>query len=118
MTPFAGLAAPATPTQRTISSWVVHAADYVMGWELFGRRSIRQGDWKIVWEPARIPWEPLDPEITVNRWRLYNIAHDPSERVDLARQNPDVVKAMTAHWDEYARETGVVLPDYSVGYAP
>ena len=41
----------------------VHDKDYVMGWELWGRRAIRQGDWKIVWEPAGIPWEPRDPHI-------------------------------------------------------
>jgi arylsulfatase len=29
-----------------------HADDEPFGWELYGKRAIRKGDWKIVWEPA------------------------------------------------------------------
>ena len=88
-----------------------------MGWELFGRRAIRQGDWKIVWEPAATPWEPRDPDITDDRWRLYNLADDPSEQVDLAQQQPERLQSLIAEWQTYAQETGIVLPDYDVGYA-
>ncbi|MEJ0045882.1 MAG: sulfatase-like hydrolase/transferase [Rhodospirillales bacterium] len=31
----------------------VHKPDYATGWELFGRRAIRQGDWKAVYIPVR-----------------------------------------------------------------
>lgn len=55
----------------------VHNEDYVMGWELFGRRAIRQGDWKIVWEPSGIPWKPNDPDVIHDQWRLFNIVNDP-----------------------------------------
>jgi arylsulfatase len=95
----------------------VHTEAYVMGWELFGRRAIRQGDWKIVWEPAATPWEPRDPHITDDAWRLYNLADDPSEQVDVARQQPERLQALIAEWQIYAQETGIVLPDYDVGYA-
>ncbi len=97
----------------------VHSENYVMGWELFGRRAIRQGDWKIVWEPAGIPWpwEPRDPYIRDDGWRLYNLADDPSEQIDLAQQQPERLQALIAEWRIYAQETGVVLPDYDVGYA-
>ena len=95
----------------------VHDKDYVMGWELWGRRAIRQGDWKIVWEPAGIPWEPHDPHIRDDSWRLYNLTNDPSEQVDLAQQQPERLQALIAEWQTYAEETGVVLPDYDVGYA-
>jgi arylsulfatase len=30
----------------------VHDENTVTGWELFGRRAIRQGQWKAVWIPA------------------------------------------------------------------
>ena len=102
----------------TGASATVHGDNYVMGWELFGRRAIRQGDWKIVWEPSGIPWAPRDSTVAVDRWRLYNISNDASERVDLARDQPDRLRDLIAHWGNYARETGVVLPDYSTGYAP
>jgi arylsulfatase len=101
----------------TGESSYVHAEDYVMGWELFGRRAIRQGDWKIVWDPAAIQWEPRDPQINYDSWRLYNLAEDPSEQIDLAQKQPDRLQALLEHWESYARETGVVLPDYTVGYA-
>ena len=105
----------------TGASASVHAEDYVMGWELFGRRAIRQGDWKIVWEPADFmgtaPWEPRDPHIMGDRWRLYNLADDPSEQIDLAQQQPERLQALIAAWETYAQETGIVLPDYNVGYA-
>jgi arylsulfatase A-like enzyme len=95
----------------------VHDEDYVMGWEMWGRRAIRRGDWKIVWEPAGIPWEPRDPHVRVDSWRLYDLADDPSEQVDLAHEQPERLQALIAEWRAYAQETGVVLPDYGVGYA-
>jgi len=95
----------------------VHSEDYTMGWELFGRRGIRQGDWKIVWEPAAIPWEPRDPNISSDNWRLYNIATDPGEQIDLSNQEPERLKSLIGQWENYVRETGVIVPDYDVGYA-
>lgn len=99
------------------SSKTVHSSDYVMGWELYGRRAIRQGDWKIVWEPTGIPWQPNDPNIRQDSWRLYNIADDPGEQRDLATRRPNRLKSLIAHWGTYTRETGVVLPGYSAGRA-
>lgn len=95
----------------------VHDKNYVMGWELFGRRAIRQGDWKIVCEPAGIEWEPRDPDIVNDQWRLYNLATDPGEQIDLAEEEPARLKAMISLWANYAEETGVILPDYNLGYA-
>ena len=101
----------------TGASASVHDEEYVMGWELFGRRAIRQGDWKIVWEPAGILWEPRDPDIRDDSWRLYNLADDPGEQVNLAQEQPERLQALIAEWQTYAQETGIVLPDYDVGYA-
>jgi arylsulfatase A-like enzyme len=54
----------------------VHPADQVYGWELFGARSIRQGDWKIVWDQA-LP-------AAQRRWQLFDIRKDPFEQHDLS----------------------------------
>ena len=94
-----------------------HNQDYVMGWELFGRRAIRKGDWKIVWEPAGIPWEPRETDITVDKWRLYNIEEDPGELIDLSSDRPDKLNELVQEWENYACENNVVLPDYNAPYA-
>ena len=93
-----------------------HNQDYVMGWELFGRRAIRKGDWKIVWEPAGIPWEPRETDIPVDKWRLYDIKEDPGELNDLSSNQPDKLKELVQEWEIYARENGVILPDYGAPY--
>lgn len=101
----------------TGASESIHAEDYVMGWELFGHRAIRQGDWKIVWQPSGITREPRDSDSADDRWRLYHLASDPGEQVDLAQQEPERLNALIAEWETYVEETGTILPDYSVGYA-
>jgi arylsulfatase len=78
-----------------------HAADYVMGWELFGKRALRRGHWKVVFEPEPY-WS--------GRWQLYNLADDPAELHDLAAEHPEKLLDLTMLWEQYATETGVVLP--------
>jgi arylsulfatase len=78
----------------------VHAEDAVFGWELFGHRAIRKGDWKIVWDPSA-------PEAD-RRWQLFNLADDPFEQRDLAASNPGQLQQMLALWDAYDEENGVV----------
>lgn len=78
------------------SATQVHDADEAIGSELFGRRAIRQGDWKAV--------------NLGDRWRLFDIAADPGETHDLAEREPARLRALTAAWDAYGREVGVVMP--------
>jgi arylsulfatase len=77
--------------------------DY-LSWELFGNRAVRQGDWKLRWQIK--PFGKAD-------WELFNVAADPAERNDLAKQHPDKVAEMVSLWDEYARTNRVVLPSRS-----
>jgi arylsulfatase len=74
--------------------------DY-LAWEVFGNRAVRQGDWKLRWQ-----FKPYGK----GAWELFNVAKDPGERKDLAAQNPDKVKALTALWDEYVQANNVILP--------
>mgnify|MGYP005651475913 FL=1 len=94
----------------------VHVDDYVIGWELFSKRAVRKGDWRIIYEPYHEVLEPRARGIKPDTWQLYNIANDPAELNDLSEQNPEKLKEMITHWDEYVAETGLVVPDSWDGY--
>jgi arylsulfatase A-like enzyme len=83
----------------------VHDADTGTGWELFGRRAIRQGDWKALYLPA--PYGP-------GAWQLYDLSRDPGEIDDLAASQPDKMAELLGLWDRYVEENGVVLDPVSV----
>ena len=86
---------------------VIHNDTYVMGWELFGRRALRRGDWKILWVYA--PYGE-------SRWSLFNLENDPAESVDLAAKQPEKLAELLAAWDDYATRNQVVLPAQDAGY--
>jgi arylsulfatase len=78
--------------------------DY-LAWQIFGNRAVRQGDWKVRWQYR--PYGKGD-------WELFNVAKDPSERHDLAAQNPEKLKALLAVWDGYAKANNVIIPSRSM----
>ena len=55
--------------------------------------------------------------MTDDQWRLYNLVSDPGEQIDLAKEEPERLKTLIEQWENYAKETGVIVPDYNVGYA-
>lgn len=89
----------------------VHPPDYVAGWELFGKRAVRLGDWKLVYEPYMKIFEPRPPGIRTNTWQLYNLARDPAEMHDVAAENPQQLQKMLRLWDDYAARNHVILPE-------
>jgi arylsulfatase A-like enzyme len=78
----------------------VHAADKVHGWELSGYRSVRQGDWKLVWD-QKLP-------AAERRWSLFNLKDDYIEQHDLSAVNPGKYAEMQKAWDRYDEENGVI----------
>jgi arylsulfatase len=78
---------------RTERDWI--------GWELFGNRAVRQGDWKLLYllKAAGGPGE----------WQLFNLRDDPAELNDLSKKHPDRFKAMLALWGEYMKTNGLIL---------
>jgi len=114
----AGVEHPATFSGRDIApmqgkSWAQMMAGEVqsprgaedwLGWELFGNRAIRQGDWKISWhyEPYGI-WD----------WQLFNLAADPGEQYDLSERFPEEKTRLVALWDEYVEMNGVIVGNRS-----
>ena len=67
----------------------------ILYWEWAGNRAVRQGNWKLVWDNQ------------FRRWELYDLAADRTETNDLARQQPDRVKAMSEKWEAWAAQTGL-----------
>jgi arylsulfatase len=74
----------------------VHKPDEAIGSELFGRRAIRQGDWKLV--------------DLGDGWKLFNLADDPGETRDLSAREPARTRQLVAAWDAYGKQVGVVMP--------
>ncbi|CCE78565.1 Piso0_001191 [Millerozyma farinosa CBS 7064] len=77
----------------------VHADDSVTGWELYGQRAVRKGDYKAL----NIP-KPFGN----GEWQLFNIKQDPGEVHDLSQQEPAKLEELLVHWVEYVAETGMV----------
>ncbi|MGB5206141.1 MAG: arylsulfatase [Azonexus sp.] len=77
--------------------------DY-LGWEVFGNRAVRQGDWKLRWQ-----YKPFGK----GNWELYNLATDPAERIDLAAERADKLKEMLGLWNDYVQANNVILPSRS-----
>jgi arylsulfatase A-like enzyme len=73
----------------------------VTGWELFGRRAIRRGDWKAIYIPA-----PLGSD----EWELFDLSNDQGEVHDLAKECPDVLNELLVEWEKYFAETGMYDP--------
>jgi arylsulfatase len=71
--------------------------NHIHGWELFGNRAIRRGNWKAV----------LLPRQGGGAWELYNVADDPAEGRDLAEERPELLQELLEHWATYVAETGV-----------
>jgi arylsulfatase A-like enzyme len=78
----------------------VHPADQVYAWELFGARSVHQGDWKVVWDQAQ--------PAAQRRWQLFDVKRDPFEQHDLSSSEPAQLARMQRDWNKYAAENGVI----------
>jgi arylsulfatase len=86
---------------RTDADW--------LGWELFGNRAIRQGDWKLLYL--------LKAAGGTGDWQLFNLRDDPAELHDLSAKYPDKRKDLLKLWDEYVKTNGVIVSDAGP-YAP
>ena len=84
----------------TGSKKAVYGADDLVGGEMQNGKWMRQGDFKAV---------SVAPPYGTGIWHLYNIADDPGETRDLAKEQPETLKKLQAAWDHYADDVGVVL---------
>ena len=72
------------------------------GRELWGKRGLRAGDWKIFNQP---------PPYGNGEWQLYNLENDLAEQIDLAATEPKKLAEMLVLWQEYVDRNNVVLPE-------
>jgi len=79
----------------------------VLGYELFGKRSLRQGRWSAV--------EMYKPQGS-GEWQLYDLETDLAEQNDLALVNPEKLNELILLWQDYAAINNVVIPDWNSGY--
>ena len=79
----------------------------VLSYELFGKRSLRQGHWSAV--------EMYEPQGT-GEWQLYDLDKDLAEQQDLATAHPDKLAELISLWQDYAAENNIVIPDWNSGY--
>lgn len=49
-------------------------------------------------------------------WELYNLANDPGEIHDLAKEEPKKLADMVVHWEKYYAETGMFDYDHEFMY--
>ena len=88
----------------------VRPDDFTYGWEVFGHRALRKGDYKLVWLTST-PTEPgqVVPELA-DRWGLFDLSVDPGETNDLSESRPELKADLLKAWDEYVAKNGIVLP--------
>ncbi len=78
----------------------VYDADDFVGGEMQNGKWMRQGDFKAV---------SVAPPYGPGAWHLYNLADDPGETRDLAKERPETLDRLISAWNRYADDVGVVL---------
>jgi arylsulfatase len=79
----------------------VYGPDEIVADEMFNNTAVYMGNWKAI---------KHEPPIGDGKWQLHNIVNDPTELVDLADQNPEIIQKMISAYDAYAKDVGVVIP--------
>lgn len=86
----------------------IYSENDIHAWELYGRKAVRKGHWKIEW---------MEEPYGSNSWELYNLINDISQQHNLAQSNPEKLNELIQGWQEYERANGVILPDRPTAYA-
>ncbi|MAQ10064.1 MAG: arylsulfatase, partial [Gammaproteobacteria bacterium] len=87
----------------------VHPKDHVSAVELFNRRSVRKGDWKLIWQ---------EPPYGIGDWQLYNLGSDRAEQNDVSQVHNAKQRELEALWQQYEREKNVIIdPQLDLKYS-
>ncbi len=85
----------------------VHLPDAAHGWELFGRRGLRKGEWKLGW---------MESPYGQSEWQLYNLREDIAEQYDLAAEQEEKLEELVADWEEYVKSVDLIIPSEPTAY--
>jgi arylsulfatase len=85
----------------------VHPSDETISFEVYGRRAVQRGPWKLL--SMEVPYG-------TGEWELHNLENDPGEQVDVAPEFPEIVEQLSAAWESYAAEVGVIMPEHPIAY--
>ncbi|MGE5685089.1 MAG: arylsulfatase [Nitrososphaerota archaeon] len=77
----------------------VHLENEPIGTEMFNNTGLYMGDWVAIKDAH-----------TNGKWELYNTAIDPAQNNNLANQHPDIVQTMSAAYQNYSKNVGIVIP--------
>lgn len=77
----------------------IYGEGVATGWELFGQRAIRDGNYKAVFVP---------PPYGDGKWKLFDLKNDPGEIEDIRQKKPEVFIKLLDHWAIYKAETGLI----------
>ncbi|CAN5490152.1 arylsulfatase [soil metagenome] len=74
-----------------------------------GNRAIRKGKWKLVSKAFANAghFKKMD-SISLDQWELYDMENDRTETTDLAKENPQLVKDLSANWYKWAERTQAI----------
>lgn len=93
--------------------------------DMANAKVFRKNDFKLVWEapPLRLGGpspgkmkpppgkaKPPRPRRPPGKWKLFNIAKDPSETMDLSKEQPKKMAELLKDYQQYAMANGVVSP--------
>ena len=112
---FIELAGGETPGDMTgrslLADWrgdaPAYGPDEAIAGETYNRRYVYRGDWKLLYQ---------EPPYGTGEWQLYNLSDDIGEQHDLAAEHPEVVADLLAHYQKYADEVGVIVPETPIYY--
>jgi len=98
----------AAPLLRDPAAGATRRSQY---FELSGRRAYVEDNYKIV------TTERGARGMDEAAWQLYDLGADPTELVDLASQQPEVVARLAAQWEQQAQANGVFPVDDRADFA-
>ena len=84
----------------TRSEFAVHG-ERAIGAELWNRRSVIIGDWKLIKNPT--------PQ-GEGKWKLYNLVEDSGESNDLSAEYPEIYRLLLEAYKTYAEENNIIEP--------
>ncbi len=109
----AGIGVPAKNGKHSVSgkSLVAHARsggkaalpDRYLFWDLYGKMAAVHGNWKIVGtiENHHGKWDAARAQIERTDFELFNLASDPGEKVNLAKEEAEVYSDLKGRYGEW-----------------